>query len=381
MIVTTVDAVTGKTIAPPVTLPWPASITLDETGARLAAGSLTGGDARLIDTATGATLGTPLEANEFRIAFSGDGSLMGAVSLSGAVRVFDAATGEQVGADRTLPFGGPSGLGFTPDNETLLVAGTGGEIAVLDLVGRQKLARPAETTGWLATFSPNGALFAVPIDGSDNDTAIVDVATGKLLRTVHPARGFPNWGIPASQGPFEVAFSPDGDELAIGSAAYDGQPAEIEVFSVADGTSLRRLRVPGVPFVGEPLAWSPDGRVLAGGVFNRVVRINATTGELLDDLALSDLNLPISLAYDRGRKARGRRLPGEGVDLRFVRPPDPNLRATTQPVLCGRLGTRRERGATEHRDRGDPTRRAGGRPAGWPELRRSSGPGTRGGRI
>ncbi len=295
--VTIVDPVTGRTIAPAVTLPAPALIALNRTGTRLGAGSHGGGDARVVDVATGETLGTPLVANQFRIAFSNDGSLMGAVSLSGAVQVFDAATGEPA-AEQTVSFGSPSGLGFTADNTKLLVASTGGEIAVLDLVGRQKLGRPAETSGWLGTFSPDGALFAVPIDGSDNDTAIVDVATGKLIRTLRPARSFPNWGIPGAQGPFEVAFSPDGEELAIGSLAYDGQPAEIEVFSVADGTSLRRLAVPGVLFVGEPLVWSPDGQVLAGGVFNRVVRINAITGELLQDLALSDLKLPISLAYD-----------------------------------------------------------------------------------
>ena len=140
VVVTLVDAATGKSIAPPVTLPWPAGLALNKTGTRLGVGSFTGGDARVVDVATGETLGTPLEANQFLVAFSGDGSLMGAVSLSGTVRVFDAATGEQVGADRTLPFGGPSGLGFTPDNQTLVVAGKGGEIAVLDLVGRQKLA-------------------------------------------------------------------------------------------------------------------------------------------------------------------------------------------------------------------------------------------------
>ncbi len=239
---------------------------------------------------------------------------MGAVSGYGDVWIFDTATGERVGPDRTVPLSPPPiGLGFTPDDTTLFVASSGGEIAVLDLVGRQKLARPAATTGWIATFSPDGTRFAVPIDGSDNDTAIVDVATGKLLQTLHPARRFPNWGTMHGHGPFEVAFSPDGQEVAIGSAAYDGQPAEIEVFSVADGTSLRRLPVPGVPFIGEPLAWSPDGRVLAGGVQNRVVRIDATTGALLEDLALPDLS-PAALAGIRqGRKAGGRRRPIAGT--------------------------------------------------------------------
>ena len=124
----------------------------------------------------------------------------------GAVRGYGDRLGLRRGDRRTgrlRPNGAlsspPIGLGFTPDDTTLLVASSGGEIAVLDLVGRQKLARPAETTGWIATFSPDGTRFAVPIDGSDNDTAIVDVATGKLLQTLHPARRFPNWGTPVTR--------------------------------------------------------------------------------------------------------------------------------------------------------------------------------------
>ena len=215
-----VDVTTRSTIAPAVSLLFPANIALDETGGRLGIGGLTNGDAHVVDVATGETLGTPLvdRGTQINVAFSGDGSLMGAVSGSGTVWVFDAATGERVGPDRTVPFASPTGLGFSPDNAMLLVASSGGEIAVLDLGGRQKLARPVEATGWPATFSPDGTVFAGPIDGSDNDTVVVDVATGKLLQTLRPARTF-QWGVGLISNPFWVAFSPDGAEVAIGSAA------------------------------------------------------------------------------------------------------------------------------------------------------------------
>ncbi len=123
------------------------------------------------------------------------------------VWIFDSATGEPVGPNRTAPFGNPSGLGFTSDNATLLVASSSGDIAVIDLVGRQKLARPAATTGWLATFSPDGTLFAVPIDGSDNDTAIVDVATGKLCRPCTRPDGS-DWGSALYKGPLMRGLQP-----------------------------------------------------------------------------------------------------------------------------------------------------------------------------
>ena len=202
-----VDVATRRTVAPPVTLPLPANIALDKTGTRL--GVATSDDARILDVPTGETLGTPEATGGYQIhfAFSSDGSLMGAVLDTGDLWLFDAATGKRVGADLRVPLSSrPIGLGFTPDDTALFVASASGQMAVLDLVGRQKLARPAETTGWIATFSPDGTRFAVPIDGSDNDTAVVDVATGKLLQTLHPARRFPDWyTVPH---PFRVAFSP-----------------------------------------------------------------------------------------------------------------------------------------------------------------------------
>jgi len=294
-----VDVTTRRPVAPPVKLGSPATIGLNEDGTRLAAATVD--DARLIDVATGETLGTPQPAGCYPIsfAFSSDGSLMGALCACGVVWLFDTATGERTAPDIRVPFSAaPVGLGFTTDDTTLLVGGTGGQLAALDLVGRQKLARPVDANGWIATFSPDGTRFAIPINGSDNDTAIVDVATGKRLQTLHPARQFPNWDY-SKTGPLEAAFSPDGREVAIGSAAYDGQPAEIEVFSVADGRSVRRLPVPGVPHIGVPLAWSPDGRVLAAGVKDRVLRIDAVSGAPLPDLALPDLHFVLELQYDK----------------------------------------------------------------------------------
>ena len=84
-------------------------------------------------------------------------------------------------------------------------------------------------------------------------------------------------------------FSPDGTQIAVGSAAKRSGPAEIEVFSVPDGRSLRRLPVPGVPFIGEPSRWSPDGRAHRGAYHEQVIEVDSTTGERLDDLALPGL--------------------------------------------------------------------------------------------
>ena len=66
-----------------------------------------------------------------------------------------------------------------------------------------------------------------------------------------------------------------------------------------DGQSERHLTLPGVPFIGEPAAWSPDGRVIAGAACDtELIRIDATSGERLDDLALPGLSTVDHVAYD-----------------------------------------------------------------------------------
>ena len=97
--VTTIDIDSGDPVGPVVRLDWPPSVALNRAGDRLAiAPANTGGDARLVDVATGNILGTPLPGNRFRVAFSDDGTLMAAAGQSAEVRVFNAADGT-----RSLP--------------------------------------------------------------------------------------------------------------------------------------------------------------------------------------------------------------------------------------------------------------------------------------
>ena len=77
---------------------------------------------------------------------------------------------------------------------------------------------------------------------TDNDVALIDVAT---------ARGGPRTAADAAESEPSTArfaaFSPDGASVAVGSAASDGQPAEIEIFSTvgrAVGAPPARPRCP-----------------------------------------------------------------------------------------------------------------------------------------
>ena len=315
--ITTIDTTTGVPVAPTVTVPWPAGIAIDGTGTRLAVGSTTGGDARLIDVATGATIGEPLSGQQLTVALSGDGSLMAAASLDGRVRVVETAGGAPIVPDVTVPTAKPVGVAFSPNNDALLVAGSDGKVAVIDLVGRRKIGRPLEVGGWLGFFSPDATLVAVN-HREDNEVSVLDVASGRLLQTLRPAQPWPNPAL--LTGPINPAFSPDGSEIAIGSAAGGGRPAAIEVFSVADGRSLRRLEVPDVPSVGIPLAWSPDGSTLAAGLSERLLLLDALTGRKLDELPLPGMLLPYFALYDEQGRLLVSGDPQPGITFVFSAP-------------------------------------------------------------
>ena len=374
-IIAVVDVATRRTVAPPVTLPSQAVIALNKTGTRL--GVVTSDDARILDVATGETLGTPEQSGGYgiHVAFSSDGSLMGAVCACGAVWIFDAATGERVGPDRTVPLSSPSiGLGFTPDDATLLVASGDGQIAVLDLVGRQKLARPAETTGWIGTFSPDGTRFAVPIDGSDNDTAIVDVATGKLLQTLHPARRFPKLGPNAEPLPGRLQPGRTGDCDRLRCVR---RPAGRDR-GVLRG---RRILCPPPPCTGCAVHWGTTCVEPRWAGARRGAPQSSGSRRRHHWCASRGPCPPRPLLCARtglrhGRKAGGRRRillrPREGMGLRRVRPADSHLRNNRGRLPAPPLGARWNPDPSERPHGRDPTRRPGGRPTGGPELLQGS---------
>ena len=290
---TTIDFQSGEPVGPVVEVPWPGAIALNRAGDRLGiAASSGGGEARLVDVATGTILGTPLAGNRLGVAFSGDGALMAAIGQSADVRVFNSTDGSPAVPDLKLDFGGSSGFFFSADESHLFVVSPGGDIAKLDLVGDTKLGRPVDWAGdWPMSFSVDGRLAAVA-SAVDNSVALIDVGSGQVLRVLRPAaRGAPPFDRPGLAG-----FSPDGARVAVGSAASDDQPAEIEIFSTVDGRSELRLPVPGVPYI-VGAEWSPDGRVIAGAYQAQVIRVDATSGERLDDLELPGLSSVDQIDY------------------------------------------------------------------------------------
>jgi WD40 repeat protein len=218
--------------------------------------------------------------------FSPDGKTVASTSCDGAVHLWELETARQ----RSIAGGGLSLslIAFAPDGKTVAVlsndedrggvvirdTATGKAVRGLRPFGEERGARRGYSR---LTFSPDGKALAVAAhpDGPvrrfppENDTIfLVDVASGKVLRSFRRAQGPPGG----------LVFSADGKFLAAG--ATDRYP--VEIWDVSTGSKRRSLRA-GVGPRGEPapLAFSPDGKTLATGKGARVVLWEVATGKEL----------------------------------------------------------------------------------------------------
>jgi WD40 repeat protein len=117
------------------------------------------------------------------------------------------------------------------------------------------------------TRSILAALLAAGVTALATQWVCVGAARAQERPEVFPQLGH-------SQGVFSLAFAPDGNTLASGSADNT-----VKFWDVASRREIRSLG-PGLPAIS--LAFSPDGRVLAIGLLNQKIKLidAATGGEL-----------------------------------------------------------------------------------------------------
>ena len=220
------------------------------------------------------------------IAFSPDGETLATDSTMATLWDVDTQT-----LLRRLPGGDGQGrMAFSPDGQILALAGVGGTVSFMD-VNTGLLVRTIHV-GYDVFFSPDLKICATVRDGRIH---LVDTDTGRLVHEIStpPTLLTPTGtafivnnetgelkpkeygGKPANLS--VGAFSPDGRMLA-GGALNEGW---IFIYDVQTGEQLYFLDPPGDNREYLSLAFSPDGRMLASGDRASIIRLWDITSETL----------------------------------------------------------------------------------------------------
>jgi WD40 repeat protein len=236
-----------------------------EGGRTIVCASGTGEVHHLLDAGTlkkrGSFRLTSTDGNVYtRVAVSADGKIVG-LSLGGSVTFWDVGAGKLMGKVLLDTKEGVRCMAFAPDGRTIAVAADGRWVRLCD-VKRGKEVRKWMSDEQMApahcmAFSPDGTLLAVGFLRY-NVVRVWDIAKDAMRhefrwKSVRNRRGFKAIpGMPFAEGVYTIAFTPDGNTLAV--ASWDESVRLWELAS--DGLRCRADIAPGW------LAFGPQGSVM-----------------------------------------------------------------------------------------------------------------------
>ena len=199
-----------------------------------------------------------------KVSFTADRNQI--VSLGGEIKIWDAATGNELKEIEGIH----SDFGLNPVGTQIATRDRDGKIKLFDLMTGEEIRTllgeyPKYVTN--ISFSYNGKQIA---GSSDNRTIrLWDSTNGKLLHTIDTKKpGASNMGVR------EICFSPDGKWIAVLNHI------SIRLFDTSDGESIKTIEFGDTFFRSECMCVSPDGRWIATGGGRNLIKLwDAATGK------------------------------------------------------------------------------------------------------
>jgi WD40 repeat protein/serine/threonine protein kinase/DNA-binding XRE family transcriptional regulator len=189
-------------------------------------------------------------------------------AADGFMHVWDVVSGQEF-AKLSGTMGHPNYIEFAPDGESILVAGDDNTVNLLDLT-EAALSIPVPTCGWFSNvaWSPDGEQVAIGSNCPPDEQLMVwDANSGEQILTLRSEAGMV----------YMMAWSPSGDRIA---ATYDDLQGAM-IWDAVSGEKLWILQGHSGEYMSD-IDWSPDGSQLAtAGADGEVILWDATTGNEL----------------------------------------------------------------------------------------------------